>query len=422
MSISPKTNAALNEMGYVEATEVQQKAIPLMLQGTDIIVRSQTGTGKTAAFGIGLIEIIAKDKTKKGLILAPTRELALQITKELRSIASNQHMHIVAIYGGQGMGGQISLLQRGANILVATPGRLLDHASRGTVKLGEYSIRVLDEADRMLDIGFKADIDHIMSKVSHEKQVLLFSATIDGRIKSITREYMNEPELIEAGEVGRVGQIEESFIKLTRAEKLAKLREILASEPTSRTIVFVRSKRDVEYVCHNLNRSNIEAQYLHGGKSQTQRERVVREFKEGRFRILIATDVAARGLHVDDVNHVINYDKADTEETHTHRIGRTGRMGSTGKATTFVELDPLPVKPFRRGGGFGSRGPREQRYGSSPRGEYRSQGRGEYRSQNRGGYNREERSDGPRREGSSEGFRSGRFGSGSSHRRPRRRY
>lgn len=416
MSISPKTNAALNEMGYVEATEVQEKAIPLMLQGTDIIVRSQTGTGKTAAFGIGLIEIIAKDRTKKGLILAPTRELALQITKELRSIASNQHIHIVAIYGGQGMGGQISLLQRGVNILVATPGRLLDHASRGTIRLNDYSIIVLDEADRMLDIGFKADIDHIMSKVAHEKQVLLFSATIDGRIKSITRSYMNEPELIEAGEVGNKGTIEESFIKLTRAEKLSKLREILAQEPTSRTIVFVRSKRDVEYVCHNLNRSNIEAQYLHGGKSQVQRERVVREFKEGRFRILIATDVAARGLHVDDVNHVINYDKADTEETHTHRIGRTGRMGSAGRATTFVELDPLPPKQFGRGGrrfGHGSGRSYDNNRSSDerPRGDFRSRSRRPYQRREEGG------------EG--EGFRSGRFGSGSSssgYRRPRRRY
>jgi superfamily II DNA/RNA helicase len=308
-------------------------------------------------------------------------------------------------------------LQRGVNILVATPGRLLDHASRGTIRLNDYSIIVLDEADRMLDIGFKADIDHIMSKVAHEKQVLLFSATIDGRIKSITRSYMNEPELIEAGEVGNKGTIEESFIKLTRAEKISKLREILNQEPTSRTIVFVRSKRDVEFVCHNLNRNNIEAQYLHGGKSQVQRERVVREFKEGRFRILIATDVAARGLHVDDVNHVINYDKADTEETHTHRIGRTGRMGSTGRATTFVELDPLPPKQFGRGGGrrFGHGSGRSYDNNRSsderPRGDFRSRSRRPYQRREEGG------------EG--EGFRSGRFGSGSSsssYRRPRRRY
>jgi superfamily II DNA/RNA helicase len=372
MSISPRTTSALDEIGYVEATEVQEKAIPLMLQGEDIIVRSQTGTGKTAAFGIGLIELISKDRTKKGLILAPTRELALQITKELRSIAGNHNMHIIAVYGGAGMGGQISALRRGFDILVATPGRLLDHVQRGNLRLGVANLIVLDEADRMLDIGFKHDIDRIMKLVSPQKQVLLFSATIDGRIKSITSEYMQSPELIEIGPVGKAVKIDEQFITLSRAEKLQRLKEILLREPASRTIVFAASKRGVEYVCRRLNDHSIEARYLHGGKSQSQRESVVRDFKEGRFRILIATDVAARGLHIDDVSHVINYDKADSEETHTHRIGRTGRMGSSGRATTFVETDPLPPRTRRGRGGIGMPGnhygsPREPRsFGSNP--------------------------------------------------------
>jgi ATP-dependent RNA helicase DeaD len=417
MTISSRTISALDEMGYVDATEVQEKSIPLILQGEDIIVRSQTGTGKTAAFGIGLIELLAKDKGKKSLILAPTRELALQITKELRSLSTNHRMHIFAIYGGTGMGGQIALLRKGFDILVATPGRLLDHIERGNLRLDSTNIIVLDEADRMLDIGFKPDIDRILSMANPERQVLLFSATVDGRIKSIAREYMNEPELIEIGPVGKAVKIEETYIKLTRAEKLQKLKDILSQEPNSRTIVFVGSKRDVEFVCYNLNRNNIEAQYLHGGKSQTQRERVVRGFQEGRFRILIATDVAARGLHIDDVNHVINYDKADSEETHTHRIGRTGRMGSTGRATTFVELDPLPPKQFGRGGGrrFGHGSGRSYDNNRSsderPRGDFRSRSRRPYQRREEGG------------EG--EGFRSGRFGSGSSsssYRRPRRRY
>ncbi|MFN7990588.1 MAG: DEAD/DEAH box helicase [Candidatus Micrarchaeia archaeon] len=356
MSISARTISALDDMGYVDATEVQEKAIPLLLQGEDIIVRSQTGTGKTAAFGIGLIEIISKDRTKKGLILAPTRELALQITKELRSIAGSHNLHIFAVYGGAGMGGQIASLRRGFDILIATPGRLLDHVQQGNLRLSSANIIVLDEADRMLDIGFKHDIDRIMGMVGKQKQVLLFSATIDARIKSITQSYMGSPELIEIGPVGKVVKIKEEFISLTRAEKLQKLKDILTREPTSRTIVFAASKRGVEYVCHRLNDHSIEARYLHGGKSQSQRERVVRDFQEGRFRILIATDVAARGLHIDDVNHVINYDKADSEDTHTHRIGRTARMGMSGKATTFVETDPLPPKQRGRGrGGFGGR-------------------------------------------------------------------
>ncbi|MCI0503231.1 DEAD/DEAH box helicase [Candidatus Micrarchaeota archaeon] len=358
MSISARTASALVEMGYVDATEVQEKAIPLLLQGEDIIVRSQTGTGKTAAFGIGLIEIISKDRTKKGLILAPTRELALQITKEIRSIAQNHNLHIFAVYGGAGMGGQTASLRRGFDILVATPGRLLDHIQRGSLKLSYSNIIVLDEADRMLDIGFKRDIDRIMGMTSRERQVLLFSATIDARIREISSEYMATPAIIEVGPVGKVQKIQEAFITLSRAEKLQKLKDILQQEPTSRTIVFVASKRGVEYVCHRLNDHNIEARYLHGGKSQSQRERAIRDFQEGRFRILIATDVAARGLHIDNVNHVINYDKADSEDTHTHRIGRTARMGLSGKATTFVETDPLP--PKKRGqsrgrGGFGGR-------------------------------------------------------------------
>lgn len=354
LSISARTSSALAEMGYDVATEVQEKTLPLLLQGEELLVRSQTGTGKTAAFGIGLIEIISKDRTKKGLILAPTRELALQITKELRSIAKNHNLKIFAIYGGQGMGSQISLLRQGFDIIIATPGRLLDHVARRTVHLGSVNVVVLDEADQMLDIGFKPDIDRILRQINPNRQILLFSATIDSRIREIAHDYMAMPEMIEIGPVGKVVKIEEEFIKLSRAQKLDKLKEILTREPMSRTLVFVASKHSVEAVCRKLNASNIEAQYIHGGKSQTQRERVMRGFKEGSFRILIATDVAARGIHINDVSHVINYDAADSAHIHTHRIGRTARMGKAGKAITFVETDPLPKKPHRgRGGGHG---------------------------------------------------------------------
>ncbi len=212
---------------------------------------------------------------------------------------------------------------------------------------------VLDEADRMLDIGFRHDIDRILGMTSRARQTLLFSATFDGEIRDLSRRYMKAPESVEVGPVGSVAKIEEGAIHLTRAEKLEKLREILLREPMSKTLVFVRSKRAVEHVCRKLNGHGIEARYLHGGKSQTQRERTVREFQEGRFRILIATDVAARGLHIDDVNHVINYDEADSPETHTHRIGRTGRMGKSGKATTFRETDPVDRSQARGRGGFG---------------------------------------------------------------------
>jgi superfamily II DNA/RNA helicase len=361
MSISARTIHALDELGYADATEVQEKAIPLVMQGEDVMVRSQTGTGKTAAFGIGLIEIITKDRTKKALILAPTRELALQITKELRSIAAEYSMHIFAVYGGAGMGSQISALRRGFDILVATPGRLLDHVQQGNLRLGQVNLVVLDEADRMLDIGFRKDIERIMKMTDTQRQVLLFSATFNDEIVQISRSYMHTPVMIEVGPVGRVEKIDEESIHLSRAEKLEKLREILLREPGSRTLVFVRSKRAVDHVCRKLVQQGIDARSIHGDKSQSQRERAVRDFQEGRTRILIATDVAARGLHIDDVAHVINYDEADTHDTHTHRIGRTGRMGKSGKATTFKETDPLtPAQRMqhrmeRRGGGYGSR-------------------------------------------------------------------
>ncbi len=347
MHLDRRTASALGEMGYVEATEVQEKSVPLILQGESVVVRSQTGTGKTAAFGVGLIETITRDRSRKGLVLAPTRELAVQIANELRSIAKNHRMNIYAIYGGAGMGSQIAHLRRGFDIVVATPGRLLDHVHQGTIHLSSVNCVVLDEADRMLDMGFKPDIDRILRQVSPQRQMMMFAATLAPEIRRLVETYMTSPETIEIGPEGKVARIDEESISLSRAEKLDRLKQILASEPVSRSIVFVASKRGVEAICRKLNQHGIEAKYLHGGKSQTQRERTVREFQEGRFRILIATDVAARGLHVEDVSHVINYDQADSDEMHTHRIGRTGRMGKAGRAITFVETDPLPK--MRRG-------------------------------------------------------------------------
>ncbi len=339
MGVSDRTIAALESMGYVDATEVQEKSIPLVLQGEELVVRSQTGTGKTAAFGIGIIELIVADKTKKALILAPTRELALQITKELRAIAKNQHMNIYAIYGGQDIHGQERLLRQGFEIIAATPGRLLDHSNRGNINLADFNIIVLDEADRMLDMGFKDDIDSILNNVSEQRQMMLFSATIDRRVKVIANSYMNAPSLVEVGSEGKVETIAEEFINTTRSEKYRRLVDLLTHDTAKRTIVFVATQRCAEYVCERLNNDGIEARELHGGKSQNQRERVMNGFKEGRFNILIATDVASRGLHVEDISHVINYDEANDPETHTHRIGRTGRMGKEGKAITFVETD-----------------------------------------------------------------------------------
>jgi len=376
LSISGRTIAALEEMGYIDATEVQEKSIPLILQGEDVMVRSQTGTGKTAAFGVGLIDIISKDRSRKALILAPTRELAAQITNELRSIAKHHRLEIFAVYGGTGMGKQTALIRRGFDIIVATPGRLLDHMQQGTLRLDAVNCIVLDEADRMLDMGFKPDIDRIMNRTNRNRQVLLFSATLEPPVIAIAKNYLTSPQSIEIGAVGKVEKIDEEFIKLSRAEKLDRLKEIIKREPMSRTLIFVGSKRSVENVCKRLNRDGIEANYIHGGRTQSQREKTIRGFQEGAFRILVATDVAARGLHIEDISHVINYDQADSDEMHTHRIGRTGRMGKGGKAITFIETDPLPKRPRGGhknrsfGGGYNQRPSHEgQRGPSHPRSE-----------------------------------------------------
>lgn len=341
MSLSSKTVDSLFRMGYVDAMEVQEKTIPLVLQGEDVIVESQTGSGKTAAFGVGLIENISKDKSKKALVLAPTRELAVQIAKELAGIASRHSLRIFCVYGGQSIEPQISSLRGGFDILIATPGRLLDHFERGTVRLNQVNCVVLDEADRMLDMGFREDIDLILSKTSKQRQTMLFSATISDEIKHIAANFMNTPQFVEAGPEGKVEAIKEEFIEVRRRDKIGKLRELLKRDHVTRMIVFVSTKRFTEFVCDKINQAGIRAECLHGDKSQSRRENVLRAFKEGKFSVLVATDVAARGIHVENVSHIVNYDPAGSEEMHTHRIGRTGRVGKSGKAITFVELDPI---------------------------------------------------------------------------------
>jgi len=351
MSLHGKTLAALDTMNFVETTPVQTETIPLVLCGEDVMVRSQTGTGKTAAFGIGIIEQMAAQKHKKGLILVPTRELALQITKELRAIAFNHRFRIYAIYGGDDINRQFGLLERGFEMIVATPGRLLDHFQRKTMDLSHFNIVVLDEADRMLDMGFREDIDNILANVSKTRQTMLFSATLNRDIQIIAEKYMKNPVIVEIGDIEKARGIEEQTITLTRSEKFRKLMDIIRQEPGSRILIFVSTQRAAEFIGRRLYENNVRSNYLHGGMRQQKRERIMRDFSEGRFRILVATDVASRGLHVEDIAHVVNYDEAGDKDTHLHRIGRTGRMGKTGKATTFVETD-THIREYKNEKGF----------------------------------------------------------------------
>ena len=337
LGISEGTLYALKKIGYIEPTEVQEKVVPLLLNKKDVFVRSQTGTGKTAAFGISLVELLIKSKDNKSLVLAPTRELALQICKELRSICGRQRINIFAIYGGQDIERQTSMIRQGFDIVIATPGRLLDHSRRGTLDLSEFKLVVLDEADRMLDMGFIDDIRTILAETSQYRTMMLFSATLSAEIKSLARDFMNDPELIEIGEEEKAPNIEEETIYVEKHEKFSALADLLKKHTDEKIMVFASTKRFTETLAKRLHGLRIKCDFLHGDLTQRKREFVLDGFKKGYFSVLVATDLASRGIHVDDVSFVINYDEANDTTTHTHRIGRTGRMGKAGKAITFVE-------------------------------------------------------------------------------------
>ncbi|MBD3398599.1 DEAD/DEAH box helicase [Candidatus Micrarchaeota archaeon] len=372
MALNEKTMKALEELGYYKPTEVQQKVIPLILQGENLIVRSQTGTGKTAAFGIGLIELLDVEREKKALVLAPTRELAVQISEELKGIAKEHHHKIAVVYGGQKIDVQIRALRKGVDILIATPGRLVDHSERGTVNLSEYSIVVLDEADEMLDMGFKDEMDRIMGQVPEKRTVLLFSATLDELILELASHYIKGPaETIEIGEKERAKQIKEDFVQVSRRKKFANLKRILGQGQYKKVLIFMSTKRGVDYLHERLKESSYRAEAIHGDMSQGRRERVMSSFKSGKTHILVASDVAARGIHVEDIELIVNYDEAQDADTHLHRVGRTGRMGKEGKAVTFIESreeedkdrnrDDHPDFAWMKGGGERKMPPRGER-------------------------------------------------------------
>ncbi|MDD2655787.1 MAG: DEAD/DEAH box helicase [Candidatus ainarchaeum sp.] len=358
LNLSAKTLKSVSDLGYEEPTEVQAKAIPKIISGTNLIVRSQTGTGKTAAFGIGLIERIAAGTTSKALVLVPTRELALQVCEELRRLGLPHGLNVRAAFGGQKLEFQIRDLQRSYDILVATPGRLLDLCERGTVYLSKFNAVVLDEADHMLDIGFRWDVFKILDGLPPERLTLLFSATVDTEIREIASMYLPDSELIEVGEMRTVSSIKEERIDVPHAQKVAKLLETIKLHPGVKTLIFARTRRGVMRLKRRLEEENIpHIGMLHGDMEQPKRTRMIHRFKTDEIRVLVATNVAARGLHIDDVGLIINYDEAEDMRTHLHRAGRTGRMGAEGKVITFVSDDAPPPRQYggqRRGQSYGS--------------------------------------------------------------------
>jgi ATP-dependent RNA helicase DeaD len=329
---------ALDAMGYERPTEIQERVIPLLLAGRDVIGQAQTGTGKTAAFGIPIVERADPERPEvQALVLAPTRELALQITQELRALARFRPLAIATIYGGSSMRAQLDALARGAQVVVGTPGRILDHLRRGTLELGHVRLLVLDEADRMLDMGFMPDVERILRRLPRDRQTALFSATVPLVIKRLALRYMREPEHVAVRpEEPTVDTVEQVYYEVAERDKLDALCYVLDTEQPQQAIIFCHMQVTVDRVHRALVRRGYQAEALHGNLRQSQRERILRAFRAGTLPLLVATNVAARGLDIPAVSHVINYDMPEDAETYVHRIGRTARAGRPGKAITFV--------------------------------------------------------------------------------------
>ncbi|MBI4690915.1 MAG: DEAD/DEAH box helicase [Nitrospirae bacterium] len=329
--------SSLSDMGFEEPTPIQKAAIPLILNGQDVVGLAQTGTGKTAAFGIPIIEKVKRGKSPYAIIVVPTRELAVQVAQELNKIGKNKGILSLPIYGGQSIERQIWSLKKGVDIIVGTPGRLIDHIKRKTLVLREIRIVVLDEADEMLNMGFIEDIKKILGEIPEKRQTLLFSATMPQEIRGIAMQYMNNPESVRvnAGEVV-VAKIKQVFYEVREEDKIKALTRLLDVEDPSLTLIFCHTKREVDDVSGKLQQMGYSAGAIHGDFTQSHRDEVMGKFRKGEIDILVATDVAARGLDIVDVSHVINYSIPQDPDGYIHRIGRTGRAGKSGIALTFV--------------------------------------------------------------------------------------
>jgi len=339
LGLSETALDALRKKGFEEPTKIQEKVIPLLLDNVcDIVGQAQTGTGKTAAFGLPLIEKLeTRGKFVQALILTPTRELALQVSEEINSLKGKKRLEIIAVYGGQSIDQQLRRLHRGVDIVVGTPGRIIDHLKRGSLNLKEISYAILDEADEMLNMGFIEDVEHILSCTKKEKRVLLFSATIPERIISLAKKYMQKYQVVRVkGEQLTVSLTDQMYFEVANSDKLEALCRIIDNEHEFYGLIFCRTKVDVDTITKKLSNRGYDAEGLHGDISQYQRERILDKFRQQRINILVATDVAARGIDINNLTHVINFSLPQNPESYIHRIGRTGRAGKEGTAITFI--------------------------------------------------------------------------------------
>lgn len=339
LNLSDELLKALDDLKFQHPSPIQQQTIPWLLQGRDLIGQAQTGTGKTAAFALPILQRLDPNQSgTQALILAPTRELAIQVAEHFESLSTHQSKTRVSVLcGGQDYRPQLKKLREGAQIVVGTPGRILDHIERGSLHLNNLTTFVLDEADEMLRMGFIEDVETVLAKLPDERQMALFSATMPPRIRQIANRYLNDPVSIEIrSETATVKSIEQRFLFASQSQKPDALLRVLAAETSQGVIVFVRTKSSTEEVAELLQQHGHKAMAIHGDLTQALRERIIAQFKQGTIDVLVATDVAARGLDVDRVTHVINYDMAHDCETYVHRIGRTGRAGRSGVTILFV--------------------------------------------------------------------------------------
>ena len=339
LKVSNDILKAISDMGFEETTGIQTSAIPPLLEGKDVNGQAQTGTGKTLAFGIPILEKIdGKKRDIQALILCPTRELAIQVAEEIKRLSKyKKSISVLPVYGGQPIGRQLSALQRGVQVVIGTPGRVIDHINRGSIKFDKVKMVVLDEADKMLDMGFVDDIQEILKKVPKERQTMFFSATMPRAFLDLTKRFQKDPVHIRiAHETLTVPKIEQYYVDVRESGKLDSLSNLIDFNNIKLALVFCNTKRQVDDIVDALQARGYAVEGLHGDLKQASRDRVMAKFRRGAIEILVATDVAARGLDVDDIEAVFNYDIPQDEDAYVHRIGRTGRAGKEGKAYTFV--------------------------------------------------------------------------------------
>ncbi len=337
LGLRPQLLQAINQLGFQTPSAIQMAAIPLLTNGSDVIGQAQTGTGKTAAFGLPMLQTLDfNGKQIKALVLTPTRELAIQVTDALSAMAAEMPVKLLAIYGGQSYLIQKRALERGVDIAVGTPGRILDLIRQKVLKLNEVRFMVVDEADEMLEMGFIDDVQTILAELPEQHQTALFSATMPNVIRQMAKKYMVEPEQISIDPEKRtVSEIEQRFYRIREDQKLASLTRLLEMEEVKCALIFTRTKARAQELADEMNRIGFPAESLHGDLNQSRRESVLNRFRTNQVKLLVATDVAARGLDIDDVSHVFNYDLPQDSEDYVHRIGRTGRAGRTGISVTF---------------------------------------------------------------------------------------